>query len=71
LLQRRAEVKDPGGVLVQFCAFKIGNTIGEFNFVFPHALNLLLLAFLPVLCNYLIVYCNYPYFFVFMRKKIA
>ena len=43
-------------VLVQFCAFKIGNTIGEFPFAFglfrspvcPDALNLLLLAFLPV-----------------------
>ena len=73
-------------VLVQFCAFKIGNTIGEFTFVFrspvcPDALNLLLLAFLPVticeisqkikiLCNSLIVYCSYPYFFVFMCKKL-
>ena len=24
-------------VLVQFCAFKIGNTIGEFTFVFPES----------------------------------
>jgi hypothetical protein len=40
-------------VLVQFCAFKIGNKIGEFTLfsrspVCPDALNLLLLAFLPV-----------------------
>jgi hypothetical protein len=33
---------------VQFCAFEIGNTIGEYTFVFPDALNLLLLALLPV-----------------------
>jgi hypothetical protein len=56
-------------------AFKIGNTTGEFTFVFPDALNLLLLAFLPVticeisnkfkiICNSLIVYCSYPYFFM-------
>ena len=43
-------------VLVKFCAIEIGNTIGEFPFAFglsrspvcPDALNLLLLAFLPV-----------------------
>ena len=71
---------------MQFCAFKIGNTIDEFtfnshfvsSFVFPD--DLLLLAFLPVyylrnfkkfkiLCNSSIVYCSYPYFFVFMCLK--
>jgi hypothetical protein len=51
---------------VQFRAFKIGNTVGEFTFVFSDTLNLLLLTFLPVticeiskkfkiLCNSLIV----------------
>ena len=40
---------------MQFCACKIGNTIGEFSFVFPDVLNLLLLAFLPVtICEILL-----------------
>jgi hypothetical protein len=39
--------------------------------VCPDALNLLLLAFLPVtIWNSLIVYCSYPYFFVFMCQKL-
>ena len=70
---------------MQFCAFKTGNTICEFTFVFPEsclpdALNLLLLAFLPVticeisqknkiLCNSLIVYCSYIHIFLFLCAK--
>jgi hypothetical protein len=64
---------------VQFCAFKIGNTIGEITFVSPDALNLLLLAFLLVticeiskklktFCNSLIVYCRI-HIFLFLCAK--
>ena len=72
--------------LVQFCAFKICKYDWRiylcFPWVWPDAsLNLRLLAFclllfvkfqknLTFLCNSLIVYCSYPYCFVFMCQKL-
>jgi hypothetical protein len=69
--------------LKEFCGSfvrLIGNRIGEFTFVFADALNLLLLAFLPVtiyeiskkikiICNSLILFTAAIHIF-FMRKKL-